>query len=175
MDSKERRRRSTLSSRTNCSRKSSPLVRPSLPFVRTRLTNTMTVPLSTLVTASLPPAADATPNPKNPTLFNGVKRFFVVHGGLFSREDVLLSEIKSIDRMKQRQPGHDGLMCEMLWTDPQDASGRGPSKRVRLPTFPSTLHRLPWSKRRVRRLTRLIEGCRNWFRTRRDAEMDGEE
>lgn len=89
------------------------------------------MPLSTLVTASLPPKADAAPNPKNPTLFNGVKRYFVVHGGLFSREDVLLSEIKAVDRMKQKQPGHDGLMCEMLWTDPQDASGRGPSKRVR--------------------------------------------
>lgn len=42
----------------------------------------------------------------------------------------MLSDVKSIDRMKQKQPGHDGLMCEMLWTDPQDAVGRGPSKRV---------------------------------------------
>jgi hypothetical protein len=28
-----------------------------------------------------------------------------------------------------KQPGQEGLMCEMLWTDPQDADGRGPSKR----------------------------------------------
>lgn len=38
------------------------------------------VPLSTLVSASNPPRADATPNPKNPTLYEGRKRFFVVHG-----------------------------------------------------------------------------------------------
>lgn len=48
----------------------------------------------------------------------------------FVREEpVLLAEIKAIDRFKVKQPGHDGLMCEMLWTDPQDALGRGPSKR----------------------------------------------
>lgn len=50
-------------------------------------------------------------------------------GGLFSREDVVLSEIKSIDRMKQAQPGTVGLMVEMLWTDPQPEEGTGPSKR----------------------------------------------
>ncbi|KAM0756689.1 protein phosphatase 5, partial [Meredithblackwellia eburnea MCA 4105] len=87
------------------------------------------LPLSTLVTAALPPKLDASPNPKNPTLHDGRKRFFVVHGGLFSREDVLLDEIKAVDRMKQKQPGQEGIMCEMLWTDPQDQAGRGPSKR----------------------------------------------
>ncbi|KAK4702839.1 serine/threonine-protein phosphatase 5, partial [Phenoliferia sp. Uapishka_3] len=87
------------------------------------------LPLATLVSATLPPRADASPNPKNPTLHNGIKRFFVVHGGLFSREDVLLSEIRDVDRIKQKQPGQEGLMCEMLWTDPQDQNGRGPSKR----------------------------------------------
>lgn len=50
-------------------------------------------------------------------------------GGLFSREDVLLSEIKAIDRVKQGQPGTVGLMVEMLWTDPQPEEGTGPSKR----------------------------------------------
>ncbi|KAL8278876.1 hypothetical protein RQP46_008747 [Phenoliferia psychrophenolica] len=87
------------------------------------------LPLATLVSATLPPRSDASPNPKNPTLHNGMKRFFVVHGGLFSREDVLLSEIRDVDRLKQKQPGQEGLMCEMLWTDPQDQNGRGPSKR----------------------------------------------
>ncbi|KAK4054960.1 Palmitoyl-protein thioesterase 1 [Microbotryomycetes sp. JL221] len=87
------------------------------------------LPLATLVTASKPPRADASPNPPNPTLHKGCKRFMVVHGGLFSREDVLLDEIRQIDRIGQKQPGQEGLMCEMLWTDPQDAEGRGPSKR----------------------------------------------
>ncbi|ORY62711.1 Metallo-dependent phosphatase-like protein [Leucosporidium creatinivorum] len=87
------------------------------------------LPLSTLITAAKPPRPDAAPNPKNPTLHHGVKRHFVVHGGLFSREDVMLDEIRKIPRLTQKQPGHEGLMCEMLWTDPQDAQGRGPSKR----------------------------------------------
>lgn len=90
----------------------------------------VTVPLATLITASEPPLPTASPNPPNPTLFNGVKRFFVVHGGLFSKDDVTLNDIKNVDRLKQKQPGSDGLMCEMLWTDPQDNAGKGPSKRV---------------------------------------------
>ncbi|BGP49272.1 Palmitoyl-protein thioesterase 1 [Rhodotorula kratochvilovae] len=87
------------------------------------------LPLATLITASLPPRVDASPNPPNPTLHKGVKRFFVVHGGLFSRDDVTLEDVRAIPRMKIKQPGQEGLMCEMLWTDPQDAPGRGPSKR----------------------------------------------
>ncbi|KAA1121892.1 Palmitoyl-protein thioesterase 1 [Puccinia graminis f. sp. tritici] len=31
--------------------------------------------------------------------------------------------------MVKKQPGSEGLMMECLWTDPQDAPGRGPSKR----------------------------------------------
>lgn len=87
------------------------------------------LPLATLITASQPPREKILTIPFNPTLFNGRKRFFVVHGGLFSREDVLLSEIKAIDRIKQGQPGTEGLMVEMLWTDPQEEIGTGPSKR----------------------------------------------
>lgn len=73
------------------------------------------VPLATLITASEPPRADASPNPPNPTLCKGVKRFFVVHGGLFSRDDVTLDDVRAIPRMKLKQPGQEGLMCEMLW------------------------------------------------------------
>ncbi|ORX90653.1 putative phospho protein phosphatase [Basidiobolus meristosporus CBS 931.73] len=54
-------------------------------------------------------------------------KIFVVHGGLFSRDNVTLDEIRKIDRFSQ--PGHEGLMCEMLWSDPQPQMGRGPSKR----------------------------------------------
>jgi serine/threonine-protein phosphatase 5 len=57
------------------------------------------------------------------------KRFFVLHGGLFSDDAVSLDDIRKLDRHKQRQPGQSGLMMEMLWTDPQPTPGRGPSKR----------------------------------------------
>jgi len=54
-------------------------------------------------------------------------KIFVVHGGLFSRDDVTLDEIRKIDRF--RQPGSEGLMCELLWSDPCETNGRLPSKR----------------------------------------------
>ncbi|GAA5848786.1 hypothetical protein JCM8547_006345 [Rhodosporidiobolus lusitaniae] len=87
------------------------------------------LPLATLITASSPPRLDAAPNPPNPTLHDGVKRFFIVHGGLFSKDGVTLDDVRAIPRMKLKQPGQEGLMCELLWADPQDAPGRGPSKR----------------------------------------------
>jgi serine/threonine-protein phosphatase 5 len=57
------------------------------------------------------------------------ERFFVLHGGLFSDDDISLDDIRKLNRHKQRQPGQSGLMMEMLWTDPQKEPGRGPSKR----------------------------------------------
>jgi len=54
-------------------------------------------------------------------------KILVIHGGLFSRDGVTLAELKAIDRF--RQPGHEGLMCELLWSDPQHEMGRAPSKR----------------------------------------------
>lgn len=50
-----------------------------------------------------------------------------MHGGLFSRDDVTLDDIRQIDR--NRQPPEDGLMCELLWSDPQPQNGYSPSKR----------------------------------------------
>ncbi|XP_035732450.1 serine/threonine-protein phosphatase 5-like isoform X2 [Vespa mandarinia] len=55
------------------------------------------------------------------------KRVLVMHGGLFSRDNVTLEEIQQIDR--NRQPPDEGLMCELLWSDPQPQMGRAPSKR----------------------------------------------
>ncbi|XP_073284032.1 serine/threonine-protein phosphatase 5-like isoform X1 [Primulina huaijiensis] len=55
------------------------------------------------------------------------KKVFVVHGGLFSVDGVKLSEIGAIDRFCE--PPEEGLMCELLWSDPQPQLGRGPSKR----------------------------------------------
>lgn len=57
------------------------------------------------------------------------KKYFVLHGGLFSDDNVTLDDIRKLNRHKQRQPGQSGLMMEMLWTDPQTEPGRGPSKR----------------------------------------------
>ncbi|KAL6708273.1 Palmitoyl-protein thioesterase 1 [Coniothyrium glycines] len=57
------------------------------------------------------------------------KKYFVLHGGLFSDDKVTLDDVRKLDRFKQRQPGQAGLMMEMLWTDPQTTPGRGPSKR----------------------------------------------
>ncbi|TFY81347.1 hypothetical protein EWM64_g2659 [Hericium alpestre] len=82
------------------------------------------MPLSTLISPTQPPlkkqGAILSPD--------GLKRYFVCHGGLFSRDGVTLDEIRKIERIG-RQPGTEGLMCEILWTDPQEAPGRGPSKR----------------------------------------------
>ncbi|KAK9132309.1 hypothetical protein Scep_011837 [Stephania cephalantha] len=54
-------------------------------------------------------------------------KVFVVHGGLFSVDGVKLSDIRAIDRFCE--PPEEGLMCELLWSDPQPTPGRGPSKR----------------------------------------------
>jgi len=57
------------------------------------------------------------------------KKFFVLHGGLFSEDAISLDDVRKLNRHNQKQPGHAGLMMEMLWTDPQKQPGRGPSKR----------------------------------------------
>ncbi|KAI0675292.1 Metallo-dependent phosphatase-like protein [Trametes maxima] len=91
-----------------------------------------TMPLATLVSATKPPVG-----PTNKTILSpdGRKRYFVVHGGLFSKDGVTLDDIRKIKRIGQ-QPGQEGIMCELLkyrlqllWTDPQELPGRGPSKR----------------------------------------------
>ncbi|KAL5507514.1 PPT1 [Sanghuangporus vaninii] len=89
------------------------------------------LPLATLISPTQPPVSPPSPSPQpNPPILSeeGKKRYFVVHGGLFSKDGVTLDEIRKIPRLG-RQPGQEGLMCELLWTDPQDLPGRGPSKR----------------------------------------------
>jgi len=54
-------------------------------------------------------------------------KIFIVHGGLFSKDDVMLDDIRKVDR--KREPPDEGLMSEMLWSDPQPSKGRAPSKR----------------------------------------------
>lgn len=55
--------------------------------------------------------------------------YFVVHGGLFSKRGVTLDDLRKIDRFASKQPGNEGLVMEMLWSDPQTAKGLSPSKR----------------------------------------------
>ncbi|GBP17933.1 hypothetical protein EVAR_7926_1 [Eumeta japonica] len=84
------------------------------------------------------------------------RRVLVMHGGLFSKDDVTLDDIMNVDRNKQPpgrcsaaakrfegQAGGGGIalpplcidlppasiMCELLWSDPQPMEGRAPSKR----------------------------------------------
>ncbi|XP_022097959.1 serine/threonine-protein phosphatase 5-like [Acanthaster planci] len=54
-------------------------------------------------------------------------KVLVMHGGLFSDDSVTLDDIRKVDR--DRQPPETGIMCEILWSDPQPQLGRAPSKR----------------------------------------------
>jgi len=54
-------------------------------------------------------------------------KVFVVHGGLFSKDGVTLDDIRQVDR--EQEPPDEGLMTEMLWSDPQAGRGRAASKR----------------------------------------------
>merc|ERR1712137_1484004 len=53
-------------------------------------------------------------------------KILCVHGGL-SPSITTLDQIRSIDR-KQEVP-HDGPMCDLLWSDPEDTTGWGVSPR----------------------------------------------
>ena len=66
------------------------------------------MPLATLVQATKKPSglwSSAILSPE------GKKRYFVVHGGLFSKDGVTLDEIRKVERIG-KQPGQEGLMCE---------------------------------------------------------------
>ncbi|KAK3093281.1 hypothetical protein FSP39_013620 [Pinctada imbricata] len=54
-------------------------------------------------------------------------KILVMHGGLFRDDAVTLNDLRKIDR--NRQPPESGLMCELLWSDPQPVCGTGDSKR----------------------------------------------
>jgi len=61
------------------------------------------------------------------------QKIFVVHGGLFSRDNVTLAHLKAISR-KREPPLHqtgfeDKLFEDMLWSDPRAISSRQPSER----------------------------------------------
>mmetsp|Transcript_8156 Transcript_8156/g.25174 ORF Transcript_8156/g.25174 Transcript_8156/m.25174 type:complete len:519 (-) Transcript_8156:355-1911(-) len=55
------------------------------------------------------------------------KSIFIVHGGLSGTGDVSLDDVRNVKR--KVEPPDSGLMCDLLWSDPQVAPGRSPSKR----------------------------------------------
>lgn len=55
------------------------------------------------------------------------KKVLVIHGGLFSDDNVTLEDIRKLDR--NIEPPDSGIMSELLWSDPQPYPGRAPSKR----------------------------------------------
>lgn len=55
------------------------------------------------------------------------EKVLVMHGGLCQEDGVSLDDIRQIER--NRQPPESGTMCDLLWSDPQQLSGRGASKR----------------------------------------------
>jgi diadenosine tetraphosphatase ApaH/serine/threonine PP2A family protein phosphatase len=54
-------------------------------------------------------------------------KVLVLHGGLFKEDGVTLADIRAVDRF--REPPDSGIMCDILWSDPQPEPGRAPSKR----------------------------------------------
>jgi len=55
------------------------------------------------------------------------RKVLVLHGGLFSEDDVTIQDLEKIQR--DCQPPESGPMCEMLWSDPVKTVGRVPSER----------------------------------------------
>lgn len=53
--------------------------------------------------------------------------YLVMHGGLPSDTSCTLEDFKKIDRFSQ--PPREGAFMELLWSDPQEADGFGPSQR----------------------------------------------
>src|SRR3546814_8960615 len=51
-------------------------------------------------------------------------QILVVHGGLFSKDGVTLDDIRTLDRF--REPPDEGIMCDIMWADPQPQPGRSP-------------------------------------------------
>lgn len=70
------------------------------------------MPLAALIKATKAPTKDASPPILGP---DGLKRFFVVHGGLFSKDEVSLDDIRQIRRIG-RQPDEDPLMRKFYVT-----------------------------------------------------------
>jgi len=56
-------------------------------------------------------------------------KVLVVHGGLFSKEETCLDDLRKIGSDRHQEPPDEGPMTEMLWSDPGPNKGLMPSKR----------------------------------------------
>jgi serine/threonine-protein phosphatase 5 len=54
-------------------------------------------------------------------------KILIIHGGLFSSDDITLNDIRNINRFIEVPV--EGIMCELLWSDPTIIPGRRPSNR----------------------------------------------
>ena len=54
-------------------------------------------------------------------------KILIIHGGLFSSDDITLNDIRNINRFIEVPV--EGIMCELLWSDPSILPGRRPSNR----------------------------------------------
>ncbi|KFZ10459.1 hypothetical protein V502_08107 [Pseudogymnoascus sp. VKM F-4520 (FW-2644)] len=84
-----------------------------------------TPPASTTPTKTGPPGSGASAH-SNGTSGSNSSAVFCVHGGLSPLAETL-DKIRLIDR-KQEVP-HEGSMCDLLWSDPEDIQGWGLSPR----------------------------------------------
>lgn len=53
-------------------------------------------------------------------------RVLILHGGLFKQDGVTIQDIQKIDRFTDCM---NGLLEDILWSDPMDGMGRQPSRR----------------------------------------------
>jgi len=91
-------------------------------------------------------------------------KVFCVHGGL-SPSISTIDEIRGIDR-KQEVP-HDGSMCDLLWSDPEDMQGWGVSPRGAGYLFGSDVVRAFSHRNKIQVFARahqlVMDGYRWWF------------
>ena len=83
------------------------------------------------------------------------KEILVVHGGLFSKDDVTLDDIRKIKRF--REVPESGIMCELLWSDPSPINGRRPSNRGVAITFGPDVVKNFLKKNKLQKLVRSHE------------------
>lgn len=55
------------------------------------------------------------------------KKIFICHGGIPSKTDITLADIENINR--NMEPLDEGVMTDLLWSDPNEEKGFKPSKR----------------------------------------------
>ncbi|CCD23612.1 protein serine/threonine phosphatase NDAI_0B05790 [Naumovozyma dairenensis CBS 421] len=87
------------------------------------------------------------------TLIND--NYLVMHGGLPSDTSLTVDDIRKINRFTQ--PPREGLFMELLWSDPQEKDGFGPSQRGLGFSFGSDITKNFLEKNKLRKIFRSHE------------------